>query len=91
MGWTRRLPVAVRDEVWRRDGGRCTYVGSTGHRCDSTYQLELHHVVPHARGGAANVSNLKIVCASHNLHQARQDFGAEQVERAIAARQASLF
>jgi 5-methylcytosine-specific restriction endonuclease McrA len=88
---SRYVPVAVRDEVWRRDRGRCTFVGSTGHRCDSTYQLELHHVVPHARGGASDVSNMKILCTAHNLHQARQDFGAEQVQRAIAARQESLF
>src|SRR5262249_45833549 len=40
----RYVPAAVRDEVWRRDGGSCTFVGTNGRRCGSTYKLELHHV-----------------------------------------------
>jgi len=43
---SRYVPAAVRDQVWRRDGGQCTFVGVTGHRCPSKYRLELHHVVP---------------------------------------------
>jgi hypothetical protein len=33
---SRYVPAAVRDQVWRRDGGQCTFVGVTGHRCAST-------------------------------------------------------
>lgn len=41
---SRYVPVAVRDEVWRRDDGRCAFVGSDGRRCNSRYKLELHHL-----------------------------------------------
>ena len=40
----RYVPTAVRAEVWRRDESRCTFVGTSGHRCGSTHQLELHHI-----------------------------------------------
>ena len=48
---SRYVPAAVRDEVWRRDGGQCAFIGSTGHRCTSRHQLQLHHLHPFALGG----------------------------------------
>jgi hypothetical protein len=36
---SRYVPVAVRDEVRRRDGGRCGFIGAEGHRCNSRHQL----------------------------------------------------
>jgi 5-methylcytosine-specific restriction endonuclease McrA len=74
---SRYIPAAVRDEVWRREEGRCSFVGTTGHRCDSTYQLQVHHITAFARGGEATVANLARFCSSHNGYQARQDFGAQ--------------
>ena len=79
----RHVPAAVRDAVWRRDAGRCAFVSADGRRCGSTHQLELHHLLPFARGGAATVDGISLRRA-HNLHEARLDFGAEHVERAIA-------
>jgi len=38
----RNIPAAIRREVWRRDGGRCTFVGDSGHRCDEHSRLEVH-------------------------------------------------
>ncbi len=81
---SRYVPAAVRDAVWRRDGGRCTFVGTGGHVCGSTFQIEVHHVQPFARGGAATVCGLALRCRSHDLHEAERDFGREHVERAIA-------
>jgi hypothetical protein len=49
---TRYVPAAVRHEVFRRDGNRCTFTGPTGHRCNSTHQLELHHIIPFSLGGS---------------------------------------
>ena len=93
---SRYVPAAIRDEVWRRDQGRCTFVGSTGHVCASAHQLELHHLVPFARGGAATVANLALRCRVHNRYEAELDFGRAHVEQAIARSrpdpcQASLF
>jgi hypothetical protein len=41
----KRAPIAasVRREVMERDGHRCAYVSPDGVRCESTWQLELHH------------------------------------------------
>jgi len=80
---SRYVPAAVRDAVWRRDDARCAFVAADGRRCDSNHQLELHHLVPFARGGAATVDGLALRCKAHNLHEARRDFGDDHVERAI--------
>jgi 5-methylcytosine-specific restriction endonuclease McrA len=80
----RYIPAAIRDAVWRRDDGRCAFVSADGRRCDSTHQLELHHLVPFARGGAATVDGLALRCKAHNLHEARRDFGDEHIEHATA-------
>jgi 5-methylcytosine-specific restriction endonuclease McrA len=78
-------PAAVKHEVWVRDEGRCTYVGPTGHRCNSTHQVEIHHLHPHERGGPATVENLTLRCRAHNQYAAEQDYGAEHIARAIAS------
>jgi hypothetical protein len=83
---SRNVPAEVRDAVWRRDDGRCAFVSADGRRCGSTHQLELHHIVPFARGGAPTVESTSLRCRAHNLHEARLDFGEEHVARAIRAR-----
>ena len=58
---SRYIPAPVRREVWRRDGGRCSYVDPySGRRCGSRFLLELDHIVPYALGGGAEPGN----CAS---------------------------
>lgn len=49
--------------------------------CGSTHQLQFHHIVPFARGGAATVENTKLVCSAHNAHFAEQDFGTDHMRR----------
>jgi 5-methylcytosine-specific restriction endonuclease McrA len=66
----RYIPAAVRDEVWQRDEGRCTYVGLTGQRCRATRFLDFHHVIPFAKNGPATAENLTLHCRAHNGHQA---------------------
>ena len=84
---SRYVPTSVRDEVWRRDKGRCTFVGTEGHRCGSTYQLELHHIDPFAKGGPSTAPNLTLTCAPHNRFLADKDYGAAHIARAIAKTQ----
>jgi hypothetical protein len=81
---TRYVPAAVRDEIWRRDGGSCAFVSADGRRCGSTSLLELHHIMPFAVGGPATAGNLEIRCAGHNRHQVRKELGEEEVRRKIA-------
>ena len=73
-GQSRHIPAAIRREVWRRDVGRCAFVGDAG-RCTETGCLEYHHVVPFADGGVASVSNIQLRCRAHNGHEAELWFG----------------
>ncbi len=73
---SRYIPAAVRRAVWSRDGGRCAFVSESGRRCDSTWQVEVHHKDPHARGGPAAEENLSLRCRTHNLYEAEVVFGA---------------
>jgi hypothetical protein len=76
---SRRVANAVKREVFRRDGARCTFVDATGHRCSETGMLELDHIVPFARGGASTVDNLSLRCRAHNQLHAEDCFGSERV------------
>jgi hypothetical protein len=79
----RYIPSAVRRAVWKRDAGRCAFVG-TGVRCTETGWLEFHHVHPHAEGGSASIENIQLRCRAHNQYEARLWFGAggEEVKEA---------
>jgi hypothetical protein len=79
------VPVAVRDQVWRRDEGRCAFVGSGGHRCNSRHRVQMHHLDPRAKGGAATADNLSLRCRVHNLYAAEQDYGRDYIARKVAA------
>jgi hypothetical protein len=77
---SRHIPAAVRREVWARDGGRCTFQGPEGHRCDSRWQLELDHVEPFALGGATSVDKLRLRCRAHNMLHAEAVYGREHMD-----------
>lgn len=71
------VSLEVRVFVWNRDGGCCAFEGPDGHRCRSRWQVEFGHIVAFALGGAPTAANIRLVCRSHNQHEARVDFGAE--------------
>lgn len=71
---SRHIPSDVKRAVWKRDDGRCGFVGSEG-RCAERGFLEFHHVVPYAKGGPATVENIVLRCRSHNQHHAHEVFG----------------
>jgi 5-methylcytosine-specific restriction endonuclease McrA len=86
---SRAIPAAIRREVYRRDGGQCRFVDAkTGRRCQARAQLQFHHQVPFARGGRHSVDNVVLLCATHNAHMARRDYGAAHIQAAIDARTA---
>jgi hypothetical protein len=76
VGGSRHIPASVRRQVWRRDEGRCAYIGREG-RCTERAFLEYHHVQPHAAGGAATTSNIELRCRAHNAYEASLFFGRE--------------
>ena len=71
---SRHIPAAVKRAVWKRDGGRCAFVGAHS-RCRERGFLEFHHVLPYAAGGQAVVENVELRCRAHNVHEAEQYFG----------------
>jgi 5-methylcytosine-specific restriction endonuclease McrA len=75
------VPAAVRRAVWKRDGGRCTFVGPDGRRCDSRWQLEFDHIVPPALGGTSEADNIRLRCRGHNMLHAERTYGREHMDR----------
>ena len=49
----------TRKAVYEREGYRCAL-------CDSTRQLELHHIIKRSQGGTDNPENL--ICLCHYCH-----------------------
>ncbi|MGD8415078.1 MAG: HNH endonuclease signature motif containing protein [Candidatus Latescibacterota bacterium] len=79
---TRYIPKTVKQQVWKRDKGRCTYVGSNGKRCNSEHNLEYdHYPVPYARGGPSTANNLRLLCAKHNKHAAIKTYGEHTIKK----------
>jgi 5-methylcytosine-specific restriction endonuclease McrA len=72
---TRHIPAAVRRDVWKRDSGRCAFVGTDG-RCKERGFLEFHHVIPYALDGPATPENLQLRCRAHNAYESEQYFGS---------------
>jgi len=81
----RHIPLHVKRQVWKRDGGQCTFVADGGHRCTSRWRLEFDHAIPVAQGGGLTVPNVRLRCRAHNQLEARRAFGAEFVKHRIAA------
>jgi hypothetical protein len=71
----RYIPQAIRDEVYRRDENRCTYVSKNGRRCTATAGLQVDHIKPIARGGKTTIDNLRLLCAQHNRYAAKRLMG----------------
>lgn len=72
---SQRGPQALRDAVILRDGGRCTFTSPDGRRCRALERLEADHIVPKAKGGGNELSNLRTLCRSHNQLAAEEIFG----------------
>lgn len=57
----RLIPTAVKLEVWKRDGGKCSL-------CGSADELHFDHILPFAKGGTSlTAANVQLLCARHNL------------------------
>jgi hypothetical protein len=80
-GASRRIPAAIKDAVFARDKGRCTYVGSNGERCAATHHLQIDHVIPYARGGTNSLGNLRLLCERHNKKEAERVYGANAMKK----------
>lgn len=59
---SRRIPDAVRREVFIRDGGKCV-------QCGSDYPLHYDHILPYSKGGGNTVENIQILCGPCNIRK----------------------
>jgi len=59
----RVIPTKIKQEVWKRDGGKCV-------KCGVKDNLHFDHIIPHSKGGASiTAENIQILCARHNLEK----------------------
>jgi 5-methylcytosine-specific restriction endonuclease McrA len=79
--YNRYIPQAVREAVFTRDEGRCTFIGPEGIRCNSTWNLHIDHIIPFARGGDHSLQNLRLLCGRHNQFEAEKAYGREFMSR----------
>jgi 5-methylcytosine-specific restriction endonuclease McrA len=82
---SRHIPANVARAVWARDGGQCTYLSSSGRRCESKWKIEFHHIVDFARGGKSTIDNLRLLCHGHNQYAAECTYGREFMDEKRAA------
>lgn len=72
----RSIPVWIKDIVFKRDGGRCTFVAAEGERCEERGGLEYDHIIPWAKGGKSDdPANVRLLCRAHNALEAERAFG----------------
>lgn len=59
----RLIPSFVKQEVWKRDQGKCV-------ECGASDELNFDHVVPFSKGGSSmTAANVQLLCARHNLQK----------------------
>lgn len=62
----RQIPSSIKQEVYKRDRGRCVI-------CGSIDQLHFDHDLPFSRGGTSVIAdNVRILCARHNLKKSNR-------------------
>ncbi|MBI4040762.1 MAG: HNH endonuclease, partial [Deltaproteobacteria bacterium] len=74
---SRYIPMSTKQEVWKRDEGKCTYQSPEGKRCNERAYLEVDHIEPFALGGKAELENLRLLCSTHNRYRAQLTFGKQ--------------
>jgi hypothetical protein len=67
------IKITTRRKLMEKAGKCCEFVNpANGQRCDGVYQLQVDHKIPIALGGSNNISNLRVLCRTHNLLEAKR-------------------
>lgn len=79
-GSKRYINVKLKEQIWQRDGGVCSYKDpNTGRKCNSKHQLEYEHIQPVALGGKTELNNMRLLCRPHNALMAVRNLGKEKM------------
>lgn len=63
LSHTRIIPSEVKQQVWKRDNGRCV-------TCGSMENLHFDHDLPFSKGGTSlTIKNVRLLCMKHNLQK----------------------
>lgn len=63
----RYIPSTIKQEVYIRDKGCCTYTDQqTERRCTSRHLLQYDHIKPMALNGETSIANLRLLCFQHH-------------------------
>jgi 5-methylcytosine-specific restriction endonuclease McrA len=67
------IKITTRRKLMEHAGKCCEYTNpNNGQRCNGVYQLQIDHKIPLALGGSNSPSNLRVLCRTHNLLEARK-------------------
>ncbi|MNT72447.1 HNH endonuclease [compost metagenome] len=67
------IKITTRRKLMENAGKCCEFVNPiNGKRCNGVYQLQVDHKIPVALGGSDEFSNLRILCRTHNLLEAKR-------------------
>ncbi len=78
------IPREVKEIVWKRDQGKCSFVARDGTSCETRRFLEFDHIMPRAlEGRSDDPTNIRLLCRTHNLLMAHEVFGREFIEKKI--------
>lgn len=78
---SRHIPDAIKRAVYDRDGGRCTFVGTDGKRCEARGFIQFDHLDGFARRKEHTTPSISLRCRAHNLHAAEVMYGPELMAR----------
>ena len=78
---SRYIPAATRNEVWKRDGGQCTFIDPGSKlRCSARHSLQFDHKIPFGFGGTNAPENIRLLCPAHNRLKAVEVFGNQTMK-----------
>ncbi|MCB0349627.1 MAG: HNH endonuclease [Bdellovibrionales bacterium] len=78
------ISTHLKAEVWRKCEAKCSFKAKGDSKpCGSRYRLEVDHIVPVAKGGKTEIENLRLLCQTHNLYEAKRLFGLEHMSKHV--------
>ncbi|MFL5815596.1 MAG: HNH endonuclease [Bdellovibrionia bacterium] len=82
----RYIRAELKRQVWKRDQGRCHFKSPDGRLCGSRFALEIDHIHPVAWNGQSELSNIQLLCRTHNRFKALAQLGPQVMEKHLRTR-----